>query len=56
MPSAHEFEHDLRMSPEQCARPVALVTGVGRTVGIEAGIATRLGVQVVTGLSAKSCH
>ncbi|MFI6712952.1 SDR family oxidoreductase [Nonomuraea sp. NPDC050478] len=30
------------MSFEQSARPVALITGVGRTVGIGAGIATRL--------------
>ncbi|MDA0632706.1 SDR family oxidoreductase [Nonomuraea sp. MCN248] len=30
------------MSVEQSARPVALITGVGRTVGIGAGIATRL--------------
>ncbi|MFG1941432.1 SDR family oxidoreductase [Nonomuraea sp. NPDC048826] len=30
------------MSVEQSARPVALVTGVGRTVGIGAAIATRL--------------
>jgi hypothetical protein len=30
------------MTPETGARPVALVTGVGRTVGIGAGIACQL--------------
>jgi 3-oxoacyl-[acyl-carrier protein] reductase len=29
-------------SEHEHARPVALITGVGRTVGIGAGIATRL--------------
>jgi 3-oxoacyl-[acyl-carrier protein] reductase len=33
------------MSTEQSPRPVALITGVGRTVGIGAGIATALAVS-----------